>query len=98
MMCKGREGDENILIKLESYCCCCVRRKLYLFALNVWFTESVVVVVTAGIDTEGIRLGLLQIVAGWSWGLELRALAAAPRSAGVSAVVGLYGLAQKAEG
>ena len=87
------------LIKLESYCCCCVRRKFYLFALNVWFTESVVVVVTAGIDTEGIRLGLLQIVAGWSWGLELRALAATPRKVAGKSILGIgFELEQKVAG
>ena len=43
----------------------------------MWFAESVVEVVTAGRDTEGIGLVLLQIIAGYRWGLELRALAAA---------------------
>ena len=44
----------------------------------MWFAESVVEVVTARKDTEGIGLVLVQIIAGYRWGLELRALAAVP--------------------
>jgi len=56
----------------------------------VCFAVLGVEVVTAGKDTEGVGLGLFQKVADWRWGLILRALAAAPRSAGTIAVAGMY--------